>query len=85
MDSIKILDVGCGNGKDCKYISEKSFEVNGIDLSLGMLTMAKERVPNGKFEVMDITDITYPENDYDGIISNYSLFHIPSEELPKTL
>lgn len=85
VDGIKILDVGCGNGKDCKYISEKGFEVNGIDLSVGMLAIAKEKVPNGKFEVMDIADITYPENSYDGIISNCSLFHIPSEELPKTL
>ncbi len=85
LDGIKILDVGCGNGKDCKYISLKGFEVNGIDLSVGMLAIAKEKVPNGKFEVMDIADITYPENSYDGIISNCSLFHIPSEELPKTL
>lgn len=85
LDGIKILDVGCGNGKDCKYISEKGFEVIGIDLSVGMLAIAKEKVPNGKFEVMDIADITYPENSYDGIISNCSLFHIPSEELPKTL
>lgn len=85
LDGIKILDVGCGNGKDCKYISEKGFEVNGIDLSVGMLAIAKEKVPNGKFEVMDIADIIYPENSYDGIISNCSLFHIPSEELPKTL
>lgn len=85
LDGVKILDVGCGNGQDCKYISEKGFDVNGIDLSLGMLAIAKEKVPNGKFEVMDIADITYPDNSYDGIISKCSLFHIPSEELPKTL
>lgn len=85
LDGRKILDAGCGCGKDCKYISEKGFEVTGIDLSIEMLTIAKEKVPNRKFEVMDIADISYPENSYDGIISNCSLFHIPSEELPKTL
>lgn len=85
LEGTKILDVGCGNGRDCKYISQKGFDVNGIDLSVGMLEIAKERVPEGKFEVMDITDITYPDNSYDGIISNCSLFHVPSEELPKTL
>lgn len=81
----KVLDVGCGNGKDCKYIFQKGFEVNGIDLSVGMLKIAKEKVPNGNFEVMDITNITYPDNSYDGIISNCSLFHVPVEELSKTL
>lgn len=85
LDGIKVLDVGCGNGKDCKYISEKGYEVNGIDLSLGMLAIAKEKVPDGKFEIMDIANISYPDNSYDGIISNCSLFHVPSEELPKTL
>lgn len=85
LDGTKVLDVGCGNGRDCKYIAEKGFDINGIDLSIGMLNIAKEKVPNGKFEVMDITDITYSDNLYDGIISNCSLFHIPVEELPKTL
>lgn len=85
LEGTKILDVGCGNGKDCKYISQKGFDINGIDLSVGMLEIAKERVPEGKFEVMDIANITYPDNSYDGIISNCSLFHVPTEELPKTL
>lgn len=85
LDGIKILDVGCGNGKDCKYISQKGFDINGIDLSVGMLNIAREKVPTGKFEIMDITNITYPDDSYDGIISNCSLFHIPMEELPKTL
>ena len=85
LDGTKILDVGCGNGKDCKYILEKGFDINGIDLSVGMLKIAIEKVPNGNFEIMDMTNITYSEDSYDGIISNCSLFHIPSEELPKTL
>ncbi len=50
-----------------------------------MLNIAKEKVPNCNFEIMDITKITYPDDSYDGIISNCSLFHIPVEELPKTL
>lgn len=85
LEGTKILDVGCGNGKDCKYILQQGFDINGIDLSVGMLEIAKERVPEGKFEVMDIANITYPDNSYEGIISNCSLFHVPSEELPKTL
>lgn len=85
LEGSNILDAGCGNGKDCKYISEKGFNIVGIDLSEGMLKIAKERVPNGIFEVMDIANITYSENSYDGIISNCSLFHIPVEELPKTM
>lgn len=85
LEGKKVLDVGCGNGRDCKYIAEKGFEINGIDLSVGMLKIAKERIPEGNFEVMDMTNMTYPENSYDGIVSNCSLFHVPIEELPRTL
>lgn len=81
----RILDVGCGVGKDCKYVEQKGFEAIGIDLSEGMLEIAKEKYPNGKFKIMDMTDISYPDNSFDGIISNCSLFHIPTELLPKTL
>ena len=52
---------------------------------MNMLSIAQELVPDVQFEIMDLTNITYPENSYDGIISNCSLFHVPVEELPKTL
>lgn len=81
----KILDVGCGNGTDCKYIKGKGYDINGIDLSENMLEIAKDRVPNVKFEIMDMTKMNYSNNIYDGIISNCSLFHIPDEEVLLTL
>ena len=85
LEGKNVLDAGCGNGRDCKYINQKGFKVKGIDLSKEMLLIAKKMVPKVDFEVMDITNITYSDNSYDGIISNCSFFHIPVEELPKTL
>lgn len=85
LEGKNVLDAGCGNGRDCKYINQKGFKVKGIDLSKEMLVIAKKMVPKVDFEVMDITNITYSDNSYDGIISNCSSFHIPVEELPKTL
>lgn len=85
LEGKNVLDAGCGNGRDCKYINQKGFKVKGIDLSKEMLVIAKKMVPKVDFEVMNITNITYSDNSYDGIISNCSFFHIPVEELPKTL
>ena len=37
----KILDVGCGTGRDCKYIEQKGYDVIGIDISKEMLKIEK--------------------------------------------
>ena len=81
----KILDVGCGTGRDCKYIEQKGYDVIGIDISKEMLKIAKEKYPKGKFEIMDMTNIDYPDNTFDGIMSNCSVFHIPEELLSQTM
>ncbi len=53
-----ILDAGCGVGQDCKYMQEKGFETIGIDLSRGMLEVAKERYPQGRFQLMDMARLS---------------------------
>ena len=85
LDGLRVLDAGCGCGRDYKYMVQKGFSVDGIDLSSGMLKIAQEKLPNGKFELMDMTDLTYPDDKYDGILCNHSFFHIPVKEIPKTL
>ena len=45
----------------------------------------KEKYPKGKFTIMDMTNIDYPDNTFDGIMANCSLFHIPEELLSQTM
>lgn len=80
-----ILDVGCGVGEDCKYVEQKGFKAIGIDFSKGMLDIARQKYPKGNFQLMDMSNIKFPANTFDGIMSNYSLFHIPREQLKQVL
>ena len=81
-----ILDVGCGGGNNCQYINEKEgFQAYGIDFSDGMIAEARKRYPNVKIKKMDMTNITFPDQTFDGILSNCSLIHIPTELLSQTL
>ncbi|MFX1315841.1 MAG: class I SAM-dependent methyltransferase [Promethearchaeota archaeon] len=76
-----ILDVGCGAGiPTAKYLFQKGINVIGIDISDVMLKMARENVPDGKFIKMDITNLQFDENSFDGIISVYTLFHVKKEQ-----
>lgn len=83
--SSKILDIGCGPGEFTKYLLEKGFDVEGIDLSPEMVKIAKEKVPNGKFFQMDMRTLNYPVNFFDALLVAYSLIHIPSVDIYKTL
>lgn len=75
-----ILDVGCGAGiPTASFLVKKGIRVTGIDLSDTMLGLARENVPNATFIKMDINDIKFGNNTFDGLISVYTLFHIPKK------
>ena len=75
-----VLDLGCGAGiPTAKFLVKNGIRVTGIDLSDNMLGMARENVPDAKFIKMDINEIKFKENTFDGIISVYTLFHIPKQ------
>jgi cyclopropane fatty-acyl-phospholipid synthase-like methyltransferase len=77
----KILDIGCGTGFPiAKYLSEKGFEVTGIDISEKLLQKAIDRnLPNTTLYLCDFFDFE-PKDKYDGIIAFDSFFHFPKEK-----
>jgi len=81
----KILDVGCGVGNLTKYINDNGFDVIGIDLSQGMLNIAKERFKDIDFKIMDMTNIELPKNSFDALFVAYSLFYLPSDKIEGTI
>jgi len=81
----KILDIGCGPGRDAKYFSEHDLEVTGIDLTSNFVKMASQNVPNAKFMQMDMRNLDFPENSFDGIWACASFLHVPKEDAKNTL
>ena len=81
----KVLDVGCGPGEFSKYILARGFNIQGIDLSEEMVRLAKNKVPEVKFDVMDMRNLRFKNETFEGLLVAYSLIHIPSDEIAKTL
>ncbi|MFX1290096.1 MAG: class I SAM-dependent methyltransferase [Promethearchaeota archaeon] len=75
----RVLDVGCGNGAYSRILSEK-FEVIGVDISEKQIELAKQNAPNAKFICQDITRVSFPDEQFNGILAYYSIIHIPREE-----
>jgi ubiquinone/menaquinone biosynthesis C-methylase UbiE len=63
----KVLDVGCAGGRDSKKLVEAGFEVTGIDLVNVFLEEAEKNVPQAKFIRMDLLNLEFPDNYFDGI------------------
>lgn len=79
----RILDLGCGSGRDSAAFTEKGFDVVPVDGSVGMCMAAEERtglkVRHLLFEDLDYMD------EFDGVWACCSLLHVPSEKLPGVL
>ena len=81
----KILDIGCGSGRDVQYFLDYNLNPTGIDISHEMINEAKTRVPNGDFKKMDMRNLKFKENTFDALWACASLLHISRKELPKVL
>lgn len=79
----RILDLGCGSGRDSKYFLDKGYAITAIDGSEELCQLAREytglEVLQMFFEDLDF------ENEFDGIWACASLLHVPSERLEGVL
>src|SRR5438874_512344 len=57
--SERILDLGCGTGALTAEIATRGAEVLGVDRSEEMITQAKRKFPELRFEVMDARELRF--------------------------
>jgi SAM-dependent methyltransferase len=80
----RLLDFGCGPGRDLAHFRALGHEAVGVEGSLRFVEMA--RALSG-CEVLrqNFLHLALPDAEFDGIFANASLFHVPSQELPRVL
>lgn len=80
-----LLDLACGTGEQSRFLIP-SFDVTGLDLSEGMLTLARQKVPDAVFIQGDIFDF-HLERKFGAVINLYGSvgFARGMEELQKGL
>lgn len=79
-----ILDFGCGPGRDLEAFRTLGHQPIGLEGSAPMAAMAREHSGCEVLE-QDFLDLQLPSGRFDGIFANASLFHVPSQELPRVL
>lgn len=84
-DRTLVLDVGCGCGRDTKYLLERGINTIGIDLSKAMIEQARKYVPNATFLQMDMRKLEFEKASFSGALAMASVFHISKKQMPDLL
>jgi SAM-dependent methyltransferase len=78
----RILDAGCGSGRDSLSFIQKGYQVVSIDASSEMVA-ATCRLTGQPAVLMRFDEILF-ESEFDGIWACASLLHVARQELPAT-
>lgn len=81
---LRLLDFGCGPGRDLMALSALGHVVTGLDGSPVFVEMA--RAQSGcRVLSQNFLALTLGQREFDGVFANASLFHVPRAELPRVL
>ena len=76
-----VTDVGCGTGRATGYLAGLGVDVSGVDLSPGMLDVARSAFPDLSFREGSMTALDLPDASQAGISAVYSIIHVPLDLL----
>jgi SAM-dependent methyltransferase len=80
----RILDFGCGPGRDLKVFRELGHEAIGLEGAERFVELARN-YSGCEVWCQDFLKLSLPAEYFDGIFANAALFHAPSQELPRVL
>lgn len=81
---LDILDLGCGPGRDVSYFKSLGHRAVGLDGSEIFCNMARTYT-GCQILHQTFVNMALPEQAFDGVFANASLFHVPSQALPGVL
>ncbi|MEE1752855.1 class I SAM-dependent methyltransferase [Streptomyces sp. SP18CS02] len=81
-----VLDVGSGTGRPtAEALVRAGFDVTGIDVSAEMVRLARERVPDARFEQADVRTYRAPDGGFDAVCAFFPLLMMDQPEVARSL
>ena len=73
----RVLDAGCGAGRNCVWLVEQGAEVVGLDASPEMLRRARERAPAAALSVGDLAaPLDFEDSSFDVAIASLVMHYL---------
>ena len=80
----RILDFGCGPGRDLVTFAKLGHAATGLDGAARFVAMARTHSGCEVWQ-QDFLKLDLPDRHFDAVFANAVLFHVPSKELPRVL
>jgi ubiquinone/menaquinone biosynthesis C-methylase UbiE len=88
-EKLRILDLGCGAGRNQLYLAKRGFEAHGVDISNTGLILTQGRLKEQDLEVYlakcDMKSLPYVESCFDAVICLHTIYHQKLEGIKKTV
>jgi 2-polyprenyl-3-methyl-5-hydroxy-6-metoxy-1,4-benzoquinol methylase len=81
---MNLLDVATGPGVLAAEANALGIGCTGIDLSPGMIVLAKTSYPGIEFHVADVEHLPFGDASFDAVVCNFGLGHFPNPEASVT-
>ena len=84
----KVLDIGCGSGRDLAVLYKLGFDCYGVDPVLEFVEIAQQIHPEleNRIALGKLPDLQVPFNgNFDGVLCSAVLMHIDIQQLPATV
>jgi SAM-dependent methyltransferase len=76
----RVLDVATGPGVAAEAAHRRGAVVVGLDVSPGMLALARRANPGIDFYLGEATALPFPDESFDAVLCNFGLGHFPEPE-----
>lgn len=71
------ISLGCGSGEDCNHLRQAGAkEVAGVDISSGLIGVAKASYPDCDFQVMDMEHLDFSDSSFDFAYSSLAMHYL---------
>jgi SAM-dependent methyltransferase len=81
----EVADLGCGPGHVTRHLRDLGVRARGVDLSPKMIEIARRNHPGIEFQVGSILGLDAADATWTGVLSFYSIIHLPRADVPGAL
>ena len=84
----KLLDIGCGSGRDLALLARRGFDVYGVDPSAEFIQLAEQSHPelHGRLGISGLPELGIPfGGNFDGVVCYGVLMHLSQETLTQSV